>query len=61
MGASSKQIASLIYFYDRLMRAIKQANWARGNIVQRIAILANEHLEPYAGASIMLMLIDCHT
>ena len=26
-------------------------NWARGNIVQGIAILANEHLVPYAGAS----------
>ena len=30
-------------------------------IMQGIAILANECLESYAGASIMLMLIDCHT
>ena len=29
--------------------------------MQGIAILANECKEAYAGVSIMLMLIDCHT
>ena len=39
----------------------KASKLSDGYIVQGIAILANECLESYAGVSIMLMLIDCHT